>query len=347
MKDLISLFFCVLSLSSNSLEIDQFTDREKYQNTTPDFTPILNKYTNTLLLQIAKNFNHKYRDRNLATDEIHSHLAFEIYKATAGNPLQPYGFHIPDKINMLYAIYKRTLGPVQKWIASKENKNYCIHIKNNIYDQIYPKGFKSDCIIKIKNEFVGSDKIDHFFDQGYSYWIKSDHGQNDQRAKEFGRDGENDWFGLTAGGVFSYADLRANWEGYQFYKNLFTGPRPHFSITPNGKVKFITKFDWSNHIDWQFDELKNPPDYRPRTAKKVRDHLREDIKNYCHTYDAMKKQRIYEWISKREDFYLAKIASPQNINIFNLEEICSSPALPSHFLRKFDEVFLFLKRLLL
>ena len=322
MKYLIILSIWLLAFSSHSLEIDQFTDREKYQNTTPDFAPILNEYTNTLLRQAVDKFNRKYKNKHFTDDQIHSHLAFEIYKATAGNPLQPYGFHIPKKLNIFYSIYKSRFGKVQKWITSKVNQPYWVYIKNNVYAGMYPKAFEKNYLVKIGDEFVGPDKIDHFLDQGYSYWIKSNNGQNDQRAKEFGVEAENSWYGLKTGGVFSYGDLRANWGGYQFYKHLFAGPLANFAINPDGQVKMVSSFDWRNHVDWQFDELKNPSLYKAKTEKKIKKRINKNIEKYCHTYYAMKEMGMFDWIWQRESIYLTDEMAMPNSNIFDLWEIC-------------------------
>jgi len=205
----------VISYPLFSSEIDQFTDREKYQDSALDFTKILNQYTNSLIQQGVNNFNEKNQQNKLTLSELHQKVAFEIYMATAGTGIDKYDFLNPSKINLPYSLlFKTAQGSLQKWVKREENNRYWIYTDNNIYSNTYPDAFNINVTIKVGGEFIGSDKVDHFFDQGYAYFVKSDFGLSDWQAKRYGRDSEYSWFGMAAGGVFSFADLRANWGGY-------------------------------------------------------------------------------------------------------------------------------------
>lgn len=319
------LFFLFLfSFHLFSLEIDQFTDREKYQEQIVDFTDVLNVYTNDLIKEAVEQFNEKFDGVRLTQREIHRLVAFEIYKKISGSNNTEYGFIIPTRISLLYAtVSKSGLGPLQTWIESDENSDYWFSVEDNIYSDIYPDLFNKSFIIKVGGELIGPDKIDHFFDQGYSYWVKSDFGKNDMNAKSFGVDSEYGWYGLLSGGVFSFADLRANWGGYQFYKYLFLGEKSHLLVSNEGYVSIRRNFDWAEHVDWQFDELKNPSIYSEGNRKKIYKHFMANLESYQKTYDFLKAQNIFELVDERDPFYINDGSILENRNFFDIEELFS------------------------
>lgn len=75
---------------------------------------------------------------------------------------------------------------------------------------------------------LGTDKIAHFFQQGYQYYRiagrKIAKGSTvpaaEAKAVAWGRWTENTYYGTMVGGVFSNADLFANYVGMRFYEGL-------------------------------------------------------------------------------------------------------------------------------
>jgi len=325
----LALIFCFLLIAQSlfSSEIDQFTGREKYQDSALDFTEILNKYTNSLILQGVHNFNKKYHNKKYTLKEIHRKIAFEIHLTTAGNYFDKFRFPIPPRPLLPYAlVVKSGQGPIQRWIKSGENSRYWIYINNNIYSNIYPDVFNKNVIIKTGGEFIGSDKVDHFFDQGYAYFVQSDFGLSDWQAKRYGRDSEYGWYGLAAGGVFSFADLRANWGGYQFYKNLFSGENSLLIVSEDGVVSMRRKFDWSEHIDWQFDELKNPSFYSDFLEGRIKRHIRDNLDSYRETYRFLEARDMFSLAEKRDTFYLTEDLQTKKSNISDFKELLAGRA---------------------
>ncbi len=315
----------VISYPLFSSEIDQFTDREKYQDSALDFTKVLNQYINSLITQGINNFNEKNQHKELTFNEIHQKVAFEIYMITAGTRFDKYGFLIPSKINLPYALlFKSGQGTIQKWIKKEENNRYWIYTDNNIYSNTYPDAFNINVIIKVGGEFIGSDKVDHFFDQGYAYFVKSDSGLSDWQAKRYGRDSEYSWYGLSAGGVFSFADLRANWGGYQFYKNLFSGENSLLLVSKDGVVSMRRSFDWSEHIDWQFDELKNPSFFSDFLKGRIYKHIKENIDSYRETYKFLEAKDLYSLAEKRDTLYLTEDLQTKKANITDFKELLTA-----------------------
>lgn len=99
-----------------------------------------------------------------------------------------------------------------------------------------------------KKVAMGTDKLGHFFAQGYEYYeISVLQGKGDKAAIDYGVSTEEGKFGLGTTGVFSNADLEANKAGLQFYKDLRNDP--------------FMKFDINNYATPQFSEQLNPNQY--------------------------------------------------------------------------------------
>jgi len=322
-KVVICLSFIVFSLQLFALEIDQLTNREIYMSDIKDFTETLNNYTNSLIISAVESYNSQYGTIRLPMSYIHKLMAYEIYLATAGNWTNQYGEIIPDELNIVYALRKSGLGHVQQWIEGNENASYRYRLKNNFYSDIYPVALNKNYILKVAGEFIGPDKIDHFFDQGYSYWVISDCGNDDQKAKKFGVATEFSWFGFLTGGVFSFADLRANWAGYQFYINLFNGENSHLIVKEDGNISIRRAFDWSEHIDWQFDELKNPSMYTEAVMEQITSHIDNNYESYRKTFDYLKEQNFSSYFDKREDYYFTDDLQFDSDTYFDVRKLIS------------------------
>jgi hypothetical protein len=133
--------------------------------------------------------------------------------------------------------------------------------------------------VKIYDAQFGTDKIAHFFQQGYDYYkiykrattkgIAPDEAA--QKAIRWGQMTERTYFGTLVSGVYSNADLCANFVGMKFYQNL-TQPikigdatKPAVLLLKNGAWAFDESADlrkilikpfMSNH----FNEALNPSD---------------------------------------------------------------------------------------
>ncbi|MFC7768627.1 MULTISPECIES: hypothetical protein [Salinirubellus] len=100
--------------------------------------------------------------------------------------------------------------------------------------------------IRIGDVYIGADKLGHFMQQGYVYYILvTRHGHTLADARQWGHETEaaaplNEVvhytdpplaiFGLQSTGVYSRADLEANSRGYEFYRWLENNPGGRFDI---------------------------------------------------------------------------------------------------------------------
>jgi hypothetical protein len=82
--------------------------------------------------------------------------------------------------------------------------------------------------VKIDGVEFGTDKLDHFFQQGYQYYKMynkaiANGATPDEAVKKailWGKKTERTYFGYWVSGVFSNADLYANYTGMKFYQSL-------------------------------------------------------------------------------------------------------------------------------
>jgi len=75
--------------------------------------------------------------------------------------------------------------------------------------------------IKVNGVLIGSDKLGHFISQGRKFWRRYQRYHDEARAAEQSAFTERALFGQLTTGVYSNADLVANYEGYRFYRSLF------------------------------------------------------------------------------------------------------------------------------
>ncbi|HEX8288781.1 MAG TPA: hypothetical protein VF556_12330 [Pyrinomonadaceae bacterium] len=171
---------------------------------------------------------------------------------------------------------------------------YKTDYKNSIFFVIPTNYFTISKTVNVYGAQFGTDKIAHFFQQGYAYYKK----YNDSLGKgltpveaatkaiRWGQMTERTYYGTLVSGVYSNADLCANYVGMKFYQGLtrsikignFTKP-PVF-ILENGIWKFNESAETSENlikpfVSDHFNEALNPSifniglrSYVRRTVKK-------------------------------------------------------------------------------
>ncbi|MEK9711125.1 MAG: hypothetical protein VW258_01020 [Thalassolituus sp.] len=134
-------------------------------------------------------------------------------------------------------------------------------------------------VVRIDDDFVGSDKFGHFFSEGRSYFEES------QRltlplnsALLFGEWTESVYFGAETTGVYSFGDLVANFNGLRFWNALLghqpdpltgEGVKQYFSCVDKRWVQTRT-FDWREYIDTAWNESINCSMFRtPELLAKI------------------------------------------------------------------------------
>jgi|GEM_PF-687737 len=180
-------------------------------------------------------------------------------------------------------------------------QSYSLSLNDSIYRDIdYLEGFSLNIkelsdVVNINGHLVGLDKMGHFFAEGWQYFklIQYDDYSIDQ-ALEWGKQQEAGKFGYTTTGIFSFADLVANFNGWRFWNKVLLKEddplkgaianflsKPYITceiqIITSIKTKKIvkaweynTRFDLSDYVDGTWDEGINCNSYEdPIIEEKV------------------------------------------------------------------------------
>lgn len=185
-------------------------------------------------------------------------------------------------------------------------QSYSLLLNDSIYRDIdYIEGFSLNLkelsdVVNINGYLVGLDKIGHFFAQGWQYFELTYYDEKTiEEAIEWGRRKEAGMFGYTTTGIFSYADLVANLNGWRFWNrvlhkqddplkggiaNFFDRPYVTCDIQildsiRNRKIirawEYNSRFDLSDYIDGAWDEGNNCNSYAdPIIEEKVTSRIK-------------------------------------------------------------------------
>lgn len=253
-----SLFFHLLilflSLQTQSAETDGFTTR---YDSVEDALPLINMEVNLRASSILKELNLKTK-KECDWDKLHSLLG-EQWRRPFQGQIENYitcNNHIPKSdLDFSNSIYKNL-----------SFLNYA-PIKLGTFLGI---GFTPP--IHHKGLLIGADKFGHFFDEGHYYYLliyKWNYTLDE--VLDLGIFSENYLEGKLTGGVFSYADLAANFDGHTFWKDILgeiSNPQSslYFSCQ-KGVFEFKKEIDLSLYISAAWDEGMNCSDYRSDSMK--------------------------------------------------------------------------------
>jgi len=101
-------------------------------------------------------------------------------------------------------------------------------LKQSIYATFLSNYLTISETVNLYGEQFGTDKIAHIFQQGYTYLRIYERALEKglskeaatKRANDWGRKSERTFYGNFVSGVYSNADLAANFAGLKFYQNL-------------------------------------------------------------------------------------------------------------------------------
>lgn len=203
-----------------------------------------------------------------------------------------------DEAQFRHAIYDRLGGPLtvdwlERWASEDESVDrIALDRASSIYANIplmhrwRSGGFPSRLspTIRVGHHRFGTDKIGHFFSQGLKYYRHYERTQDHTVSAQLSARTENGIFGRLTTGVYSNADLVANYEGYRFYASLFMdGVIPHKNrlIRWAGSRWIILRpFDWADHVSDLWDESINISFFARRLAPVVEANLQHRCQSY-------------------------------------------------------------------
>ncbi|WP_200251362.1 hypothetical protein [Thiococcus pfennigii] len=177
-------------------------------------------------------------------------------------------------------------------------RSYSLALEDSIYRDIdYLEGFSlrlkelSD-VVDIDGHLVGLDKIGHFFAEGWTYFDRTrDEGESLAQAMQWGSRQEAGKLGYATTGIYSFADLTANFNGWRFWNAILQteedplrGPTPGLLRGPYVQCEFqffdslrygkriwawrVRKsFDLADYVDGAWDERNNCNSYADPTIE--------------------------------------------------------------------------------
>ena len=141
---------------------------------------------------------------------------------------------------------------------------------------LWPKAV--DPTINIGGVYFGIDKLSHFLGSGYEYFKvylgEKENGALDYKAKfsaiNWGLKMENTIIGIWSVGIFSYADLEANYQGFLMAKDFCD---KSILLYNESEWKVIKNIKIQNYINPSWDEAYNPNSYTKEREKKIRKNI--------------------------------------------------------------------------
>lgn len=206
--------------------------------------------------------------------------------------------------------------------------------------QDYSLNLQIDEVINIGGIYIGLDKLTHFTASGYIYYIIYNLGLKQtgsvdaaiQMAINLGIFGEKNILGKIPSGVFSYADLESNYQGFQFAMDLCRDETIYLKRTGKG-WKLEGTFDLRNYVNPFWDESYNTSYYYEGlnlTLMPKSETVLSNIPHYCMKYRSKRIQSIFTYYSSITDSsysikYLQKLINKGELpdpSSFNIQTIC-------------------------
>lgn len=308
----LALLLVLADRPAHAFESDQVTSR---QDPPTDARLVANAHANALLWQAAVRTNRLTR---CALDDARTQeeLARQVHRAMGGREYVPARGNQPPMGFGAYAAWLET-GPVDRDSHAERDDLYA-GVK--VGDSLILAAFGPSSTVALGPWLVGTDKIDHFWIQGYDYFRRSREGRMPSRAVDWGTRTERGIWGLRTTGVFSYADLAANYDGMHFYTGLL-GPGSVLQRDAQGCVVLDRAFDWAEWVDWRYDEVLNPSVYKEGMADALLDGLAESAPWFCaEGLSPVEPVAKAPWVGR---------GAPFGEGYFDLADLCRQPALAS------------------
>ena len=120
--------------------------------------------------------------------------------------------------------------------------------------------------INLNGVYISTDKLGHFFSQGRKFYTRYQRLGSVTKAARLTARWEGLIWGNLLSGIYSNADLVANYEGFLFYRSLLNddvikGQAAIFQCNEGALIK-RREFTWADHVNPYWDEMLNPSYFR-------------------------------------------------------------------------------------
>jgi hypothetical protein len=245
-------------LSGGAYETDQFNNR-----LTPieDSTYLMDYWVNVTIAEIVKEWRGPRDDWQFVND---------IYHRIGGH-------HWVDRIER----WAMDSPDVERLQPSRRDSIYKGH---PIWATRVVVFFGVGPTFKLNGQLIGSDKLGHFLSQGRKFYHRYLKSLDEAKAAERSAYTERALFGQMTTGVYSNADLVANFEGYLFYRSLFeddiVAGKPAILKWEDDHWVIQRPFTWADHVNEYWDEALNINHFDAWLYP----HMKERLETFCPDY---------------------------------------------------------------
>lgn len=256
------------TFSANALETDQFLATRAVLK---DSSDVLNRYFNQQIEKAVNDANEGKLEK-IKCQEVASNVMNNLVGA------KYFGI---SKISK----FARTNPEIEKFPdMSVSDKDY---FRMTFYENsdIFMKFADLARTINVDGIYMGTDKLGHFSLIGRNYYHNyltfKKKGQKQEEAmrnailKGFAT--ERGILGYAIGGVLSFGDLEANYQGMKFAVEVCEGENPYVKFE-NGKFKKVRDFETKNYFSPRMDESFHFSFWRPGLYKRIQPKLAQ---SYC------------------------------------------------------------------
>jgi hypothetical protein len=279
----------VISFSANALETDQFLATKIILK---DSASVLDNYFNKQIDEAVQKINEKNPEKikcEMVADAVMNNLVggkyLSLSKVSKFAKFSPEVEKFPD--------------------LSISDRDY---FKMTFYEEadVLLKMAPLARTINVNGIYMGTDKLGHFSLIGRNYYhnylsFKKKGQTRDEAMKNAILKGfatERGVLGYDLGGVLSFGDLEANYEGMQFAIDMCEGEQPYLQFK-NGRFEKIRDFNLKTYFNARMDESVTFSFWRPGLYKRVKPKL---TKEYCETRnDPMFIERVSKYPANVEN----------------------------------------------
>lgn len=194
----------------------------------------------------------------------------------------------------------------------------------------FPYALPMSRTLRMGDIYFGEDKFGHFFAFGrryynrYQWYLKNGFSEDDaiEKVVRWGVMSENTLVGKGVDGIFSHADLEANYQGLMLAHDLCGGEGAFIEQVSTGQWKQVKQVDLLDYINPYFDETYNPSHFWGRRRSLVLPLLREEYAQKAHDPSVLKRFRTYNQYKPSRsveivrNYFLERGQTPQRDQVF-------------------------------